>query len=274
VVAAVLICSCTGLWADTSINQIVTLDAEPSYSRRHHALHHLSAAKLSGYAPLLIDFMCAEQVPEGMREVDYMSLVNDIYNLLLSNGTEVQQLFNICLEVIPDKSAGLIWRDYCMQKFNYTLGREDLSSESIQQALVLLDAATTGAYPRIQGTAFTAAYQYRNHPFEPKPDFLNETILGERALTAAKNESIPLIDRITALQTAGKCRAVGTLPFALMLLDETSAEAVMLQVAAIATIGDLGSAEHLDLLYQFRLSPDVRIRTATRSAIQCIQSRI
>lgn len=260
-----------GFAAVDPVQEITTLNAEPSYEKRHHSLHGLSATLLASNSSSLIDFMCAEQVPEGMREVDYMSLVNDIYNLLLTNDTEVQQLFDISLKVIPDKSAGQIWRDYCMQKLNYTLGREDVAPESIQQALALLDTATQGAYPRMQGTAFIAAYKFKDHPFDPKPNFLNTQTLGERALTAAKDVSKPLIDRITSLQTAAKCDVAGTLAYATTLISESETSEPMLKVVALATIGQIGSEAQIPLLSEYRLSPDIRLRKAARVAINRIQ---
>lgn len=264
--------SAKNLLADSPIDAIITLEADPPFTSRHHLLHRLPASILGAHSEELIDFMRAEEVPGGMREGEYMSLVNDIYNLLLSNGIEVQQLFDICLEVIPDESAGEIWRDYCMQKLNYTLGREDIATESIQEALKLLDAATQGAYPRMQGTAFIAAYQFRDHPFDPKPEFLNEKILGERALEAAKNEKIPLIDRITALQTATKCKSVGTLDYATTLLASSEPVEPMLKVVALATVGQLGDEAQIPLLSEYRLSPDVRFRKASREAVTRIES--
>lgn len=272
-VAAAFLCSCLGLIADSTINQIIGLEAAPSYTQRHHALHQLPSHKLSANAQLLIDFMCAEQVPEGMEEAEYLSLVNDMYNLLLANGIEVQQLFDICLKVIPDESAGAIWRDYCMQKLGYTLGREDISAESIQQGLKLLDLATHGRYPSMQGTALIVAHQIVQGSFNPRPIFLNEGAIGQRALAAASNPEAPLIDRITALQIACVCRAEGTRELATKLLEEDAQDLVMLQVVAIASLGELGTAAALERLQQYRLSPDIRLRTASRVSIQRIQDR-
>lgn len=277
ILVAVLVLSFTflasALQADRNVSKIITLDAEPDYSHRYHSLHRLTGSELSGNAQELIAFMRAEQVPEGMHEAEYMSLVNDIYNLLLENRTEVRQLFDICLEVIPDESAGRIWRDYCMQKLGYTLDRDDIAPEKIQSALKLLDAATQGAYPRMQGTAFIVAYLHKDHPFEPKPGFLDERILGARALSAARDDSKPLIDRITALQTATKCGHPGTLGYALSIINAVGRVEPMLKVVAIASVGQLGGRAQLPLLDEYRLSADVRFREAARAARQKLQNQ-
>jgi hypothetical protein len=272
IIACVCLVAQLGL-AQTQIESIISLAAEPIYTQRHHQLHQLSSAALEGGAEELIAFMRAEQVPEGMREDEYMSIVNDIYNLLLTNGTEVQQLFDLGLEVIPNELAGQIWRDYCVQKLGYTLGREDIAPDSIQRALALLDRATQGAYPALQGTALVVAYQHKDHPFNPKPAFLETQVLGERALAAAQDPSKPLIDRITGLQTAAKVGAVGTLEYAVAMLAQTEQGEPMLKVVSLAVVGQLGSESQIPLLAEYRLSPDTRLRKAARSALQKLQGQ-
>ena len=263
----------SALMADQNVSKIVTLAAEPSYSHRYRLLHQLPDAALDGQAEDLIAFMRAQRVPAGMNEAEYMSLVNDIYNLLLKNGTQVQRLFEICLEVIPDQEAGRIWRDYCMQKLGYTLDRDDIAPANIHSALQILDAATQGAYPRMQGTAFIVAYMHKDLSFDPQPGFLDVKILGSRALSAAKDESIPLIDRITALQTAAKCRYPGTLEYAASLIAEREQGEPMLKVVAIACIGQLGSPAQQPLLDEYRLSADIRLRSAARTALRKIKEQ-
>jgi hypothetical protein len=262
-----LLIFCSFVQAANGVADIVTLDPEPSYSQRHAILHSLSVARLASDSQVLIEFMRAEQVPQEMDEVEYMALVNDIYNLLLANGTEVQQLFDICLEVIPNEVAGKIWRDYCMQKLAYTIGRDDLEPESIQKALGLLDSATRGEYPKMQGTALVVAMQHLAHPFDPQPEFLNSQTLGQRALKAAKDDGRPLIDRITALQIAAECRASGALGYATALILDDGQVEPMLRVVAVACLGQLGDQSHIPMLEEYRLSPDIRVRTAVRSAI-------
>jgi HEAT repeat protein len=41
----------------------------------------------------------------------------------------------------------------------------------------------------------------------------------------------------------------------------------MLRVVAVACLGQLGDQSHIPMLEEYRLSPDIRVRTAVRSAI-------
>ncbi len=53
-----------------------------------------------------------------------------------------------------------------------------------------------------------------------------------------------------------------------------SREPVQFRMAAMATLGILGDASDLSLLEKHTASPDMRLRTASRSAIKKINSRL
>ena len=205
-----------------------------------------------------------------MRHDAYMSLVNDIYDRMLRAGVRPQALFDLSLEVIPDTQADSVWRDYCAQKLKETLTREDVSTGSRQQGFALLDALTGGAYPEMQGTGLLVAGALLEQPLSDVPAFLNKDTLGERAVACAQNAQAPLIDRITALQAAALFEAPGALEVAISLQASDGSEPVMLQVSALAAIGTLGGSEHRALLERHRLSPDIRLRKAARSALSRI----
>lgn len=260
--------------AASTVEQITTVSAQPPFTARHHQLHQLGVKELNAGAGALITFMRAERVPEGMDPVEYMSLVNDSFNLLVKNGIQVQQLFELILQVVPDESAGVVWRDYCVQKLGYTLDRNDISLQGLTAGLKLLDRLTLGDYPPMQGTALIVANQLASHPILSSTDFLNQRSIGERALSCAIDPAKPLIDRMTALQVAGMCDAPGTLNCAVSLLTAGEDVQIMLKVAAMATIGQTGSVAEIPLLADYRKSPDVRLRKAARSAMKQLQGDI
>ncbi|MGB0370138.1 MAG: hypothetical protein ACPGN3_02215 [Opitutales bacterium] len=263
------------LRAEFSVEDITNLSSEPSFEERHHALHRLSGDQLSDGYRWLFSFMKDENVPEGMRRVDYMSLVNDIFNVLLENDLKAQDLLELSIDTIPKMDADLVWRDYCVQKFGYLLGRSDLSPASVHRALSLLDNATSGAFPGLQGTALIVACKViERHP-EIESYFLDKGKIGMRAIKSAQSLEASLLDRVTALQVAARYRAEGTLAYSIKLIEESLSKELdtMLLVSAIAALGELGDLSHESLLKEHRFSPDVRLRSASRRALNEISTK-
>lgn len=260
--------------ADVGVSAIVSLSESPNYVQRHHALHKLSTSELEAGASALIDFMSRQQVPKQMDQVEYMSLVNDSFNRLIGQGIRSEQLLNLIIEVIPDQSRHEVWRDYSVQKLGYTLNREDISAAAKQAGFDMLERATSGEFPRMQGTALMIAFKLSER-YASQFDFLTEAHLGKVALKCAADPDSELIDRVTALQIAGLCAAPGALDYCKSILrsDERSRHAEMLLVSAIATIGELGNEQDLIYVENFRLSPDIRFRSATQTAFNKIQRR-
>ena len=276
VVALVGLCiGSTGAHAVSDIDRISSLDANPRFAERHHTLHKLSAGDLESGAAQLIDFMREQQVPTGMRPVDYMSLVNDSFNLLVKNHIRADELLRLILEVIPDESADEVWRDYAVQKLGYTLDRQDISPATLDAGLAMLERVVRGEFPRVQGTGLIVAFKLsetfaRTHPF------LQKEALGGMALAGAKDEGALLIDRVTALQVAALCGRTDALSYAKLLIRNgvSDEQETMLLVSAIAVVGEQGGASERALVEAFHLSPDIRIRAATRTALQKIEARL
>jgi hypothetical protein len=250
---------------------ITSLEAKPAFALRHHQLHALSDAQLREGAQSFIQFMKDEKVPQGMHPVDYMSLVNDMFNRMLESDIAVEQIFNLSLRVIVDPSAGLVWRDYCVQKLGYTLNRDDLSTESVAKGLTVLDRVCTNEFPYLQGTALIVAFYLIDYEFEASGRFLTRSEIGRRALSCAGDADRPLIDRITGMQVAGMCRAEGCAALVESLIIQEETTPVMLKVAAMAAAGELKSKPHYALIEPYSLSPDIRLRKAASTALQRIK---
>ncbi len=260
------------MYANSAVGQITSLKERPSFTQRHHTLHKLSASELATGANQLIDFMRAQRVPQNMRPVDYMSLVNDSFNLMVKHDIRAEELLKLIVSVIPNNSADEVWRDYAVQKLGYTLDRKDISESSLEAGFLMLDRATKGEFSRVQGTALIVALKLSDAYGNAYP-FLNKSALGQSALTCAQDPEALLVDRVTALQAAGLCGESRALDYSrsILLRGNTKTSETMLFVSAIAVLGERGTSEDLILLNKHRLSPDVRIRSATISAISKIR---
>ena len=270
----VLLCfSGAAIHASSAVEQIISLKGMPSFTQRHHALHKLTASQLGTGAGQFIDFMRAQRVPENMRPVDYMSLVNDSFNLMVKHDIRAEELLKLIVSVIPNASADEVWRDYAVQKLGYTLDRIDISKESLEAGFVMLERAMKGDFSRVQGTALIVALKLSDACGDAYP-FLKKSALGQSALICAQNSDAVLIDRVTALQVAGLCDSPGALDYSrsILLRKNTKTAESMLFISAIAVLGERGTSEDLILLNKHRLSPDIRIRSATTSAISKIRA--
>lgn len=266
--------ACT-LSAAFVVDEITSLEASPSFTERHHTLHKLRVGELEAGATQLIDFMRVQQVPQGMRPVDYMSLVNDSFNLLVAHDLRAEELLLLTLEVIPDAAADEVWRDYAVQKLGYTLDRNDISEGSRDAGFAMLERAANGEFPRVQGTALVVAVKL-GAEFDERYSFLKKERLGQLALACAQDEDALLMERVTALQVAARCGSPEALNYSrsILLRGNTSASQTMLFVSAIAVLGERGTSKDLAALDAHRLSPDVRIRSASMSAIRKIKQTL
>lgn len=221
----------------------------------------------------LIDFMARGQVPPGMRKNEYLSLANDIYDLLLAEGTAAQQLLDHAFSVIPDTQSEPVWRDYCIQKLAPTLSHPAVAPGSVLPGLDLLERLIDGEFPELQGVALIAASQLQSSDIARRHNVLTPAYLGKQALRCASDAKSPLPDRVTALQIAGRYLPGKTQGYAGSLLAaEQQDTAVMLKISAIATLGQIGNETHLPLIRSYRRSADIRLRKAARVAIERLGS--
>jgi hypothetical protein len=255
------------------LKQIVSPDAQPSFEVRHHLLHRIQQSDLKNGSSTLIGFMARGQVPLEMHKDEYLSLANDIYDKLLAEGGAAQSLLDHALAVIPEGERDFVWRDYCVQKLATTLSHPAVSSESVQQGLDLLKRLIDGQYPELQGTALIVASKLEATGMSHPHIALKPSHIGKQALSCASNADSPLLDRVTALQIAGRYLPQKTLTYASSLLDTDQHDtAVMLKVSAIATLGQIGNETHISLIQPYRRSMDIRLRKAARIAMQRLNS--
>jgi hypothetical protein len=253
------------------VGMIVSAEASPHYKQRHHLLHTMSPADLRTASDRLFTFMADGQSPEHMNEGDYLSLCNDIYDLLFALGINQPQLLAHALKVIPDENRMLVWRDYCIQKMAETLAAEGIDEAARQQGIQLLSELASGRFPGLQGTALIVAHELSQRPAFVAESGLSMVSIGQKALQCAQDSSAELIDRVTALQIATRCATPGTLEYVRSTLSDELPAEPMLKVSSIAAVGVLGTPEDSVLLSAYRQSPDIRYRKAARSALKNLE---
>jgi hypothetical protein len=256
----------------SSISQILSPEAEPSFIERHHHLHSLNADALHRHSESLLEFLSRPAAPPaGMEPNDFHSLRNDVADLLIDHDIAHAEHLRISIAAIADPNGDLIWRDYCIQKLPELLNVEGPADEDRRTAAALIDSLTADPASGLAGTTLIAAMRLSRTPaadLAPATD-----TLAARAIAIASDEAAPLPDRVTALQVAAIYRHPETARLALdFLADRSSSETTMLRVGAIAALGELGDASHREAIERYRLSTDTRLRAAARTALARIDN--
>lgn len=264
----------TAVFAEPSSNaltRILSPDAHPAFAERHHLLHQLSTGDLRPRARDLIEFLRRDTPPPGMIPDDFLSLKNDVSSLLSQHNLLPAEHLALAIDTILDSKRDEIWRDYCLQALPALLRGEGTRSHDLNRARILLDNLTQGEVPRLTGTALLSAHRMLDEgpaKLAPAPG-----VLAARALVIAQDQEAPLIDRVTALQVAAMLEAPGVFDYAAAHSSELGGGLPdMLHVSAFAALGYSRDPAHIPLLEQHRLSPDIRLRAAARSAIQRLQN--
>jgi len=250
--------------AREAVAAVVSTEPDPAFELRHHMLHGLDAEGLSAGAASLIGFLGTHAVPERMDPVDYLSLKNDVFDLLLRARIRVPELAGLLVDGLGEDSHP-IWKDYCLQKIPETLGVLPRDATVTSELVERVRYFASGAHQEYTGTALIAA---KSMSSDFSPPLVAAAEVAELAYRCAAAEGASPIDRVTALQIAAELRHPGTVPLAISILDAESDEPpAMLRVSAIAALGAAGDVTHRSLVERFRLSNDLRLRAAAKTAL-------
>jgi len=178
-------------------------------------------------------------------------------------------------EMYNDKSFDTMWRDYCVQFITNYYERRWIYSNSAQTVSETNDSETGMKKEAIEavywdaikeidttiaGTALlgltsiarTGADIDRKRIKKAVEDILAEPACGEPT-------------RITALRLAGSLGCDKILPEARIIAQ--IGETITLRMAAIATIGDLGTADDIELIESLKADKEPRIRAIASKSL-------
>ena len=136
-----------------------------------------------------------------------------------------------------------------------------------QEMMAAYEEALTERNNSIGGTALLGMA----HLCEDYAEF-DKTVVGQKALQMAFDQSTDQRSRSAAFQVAGRLKCGDVLPLARSVA--TSGEGVALRMSALAAIGDVGTGEDVDLLQPIAIGSDSSLRMAASKAVARIKSRM
>lgn len=239
-----------------TIGRIVNTDGTVSFNERLAAVRFLGTRLSGEEIEGLHDFLL-------VRNRD--SLVkNDILNKLRTQDTLPAGLTDVLAAIYEDQQQDPPLRHYALQ--HAALGYGKAAVEDKVRIQNLLWSATTEINSGIPGTALLGL----KHLAEVDPN-VDESKVGEAALSIATNPQANELARITAMRICGELGVRQILSTAMAFSE--SAQSVSLRMAAIATVGDLGGAAQKELLQRLAMDSEPRVQTAAQSALQRLQQR-
>lgn len=159
-----------------------------------------------------------------------------------------------------DVHTDLVWRDCCIQHLA-DLYRQDPANSEIQQVLLRASKERSG---NLAATALLAIRKNVSSGF-------TQEVLLQRAFALAADATYSDTVRLTALQVCAELGDIRVLPLAREI--NRSQSSIHLRMSAIAVLGRLGEVHDHELIKQYVLSSDTRLRTAAKAALELLNQR-
>lgn len=259
-----------------AVRVAIGLDGDrKDYNAREKALRQLTrqlpAEDVKGLL-LFLDLQTREQKDLDLRR--FSAIKNDILDILSRQDQPPPGLGSQLVKMYRDTGHDNVWRDYCIQylagSYDATkatgveTNEPDMTRKEIEKAYW---EALTEKDKTIAGTALLAVERLsRNHAeFDRKK-------VEEAALALATDERCGEASRITALRVCAMMNKAEALPSAKIVAQ--TGESVTLQMAAIATVGDLGGREDVELLKSMARSSEKRISNIASAAVTRLTQRL
>jgi hypothetical protein len=228
----------------------------------------------------------------GMREIAFNAVKNDVLDVLLRQNELVDGLGQILADMANDESYGDMWRDYAVQffanyyeqKFSSTEGTENTEEENgsfiekdqelTEEQRSMLDTYWGFAEDAENSSAGTALiglkYLSRNY------GEIDQKRIVKTAVDIINDDTRPIGPKITALRMfdtkSGDTideEAQASAADAARIIAQTG-ENTVLRMAAVATLGDIGSDADVEFLQSVLESEDKNMRKVAQAALDKI----
>jgi hypothetical protein len=244
------------------------------YMARITAVHQLPANLAPAEIQALVWLLHQKYASQGdLTQESLAALKNDILDALIQQTHLPSDLGRTIVEMYRDRSADLIWRDYCVQHFPMYYERRwsnsgtEVAPASVaddperREILAAFDEALREKENGIAGTALLSLYRLSG-----KCPEATVSGIGEKALALAQDGACEVQTRISAVAVCGLTGRAEILPEARILAQ--TAEVLPLRLASIAVIGTLGNAQDKELLESLRVGPDKKLIPAIDAALR------
>jgi len=213
------------------------------------------------------------QGQKDLNLLEFNGVKNDALDVLLKQEKLPDGLGSRLVEMYRDKEHDDVWRDYCVQYFaeyykqkwpdSANVEKEEPERTEIKSAYW---EAVTEKDKTIAGTALigleSLSRQYKE---------IYRDRISSNALELANEDTCIEASRITALRICGMMKKMDVLPSARIVAQ--TGETITLRMAAIATIGDLGDNEDMELVKSLAADPEKRISSIAQSALRRLEKR-
>ena len=201
----------------------------------------------------------------------FAALKNDALEALLRQATIPSDLGKEMVGMYRDRTTDLVWRDYLVQHFPMYVERRwpDANAPADPGRAEIFKAFDEALQEKDNGIAGTALLSfYRLVGKAPEAD---PATIGQNALALAKDGTCAVQTRVSAVGICGLTGQIAILPDARILAQ--TAEAIPLRLAAIATIGSLGTQEDRELLESLKAGSEERLHKAADAALKKLNKK-
>ncbi len=222
---------------------------------------------------LFLDFhIDQEAIGIKLRPMVFNALKNDALDVLLRQNERVDGVGSVLVHMYRDKTHDTMWRDYCVQYF-YEYYRQKWPDETTvardPEHAALVKAYWEAAAETDTDVAGAALLGLER--FSRSRATYDRQRVAELVLSAALNESTCETSRITALRLCGEMKLAAVVTCAREVAQTGSTPP--LRTAAIATLGDVGTRQDLDVVESLALSSNKRIGRIATAALAKLKAR-
>ena len=216
------------------------------------------------YDLILKNILLASQ-PEGMYYRAWHAVFNDALNALVRGQTvRIDALPSHLRAIMKDAKRNLVIRDYALQ---HLLAYAEFRMETSER-LALINSI----WPEVQagGHTLPGTYLLALLHTPSREGWPTKAETAERAWKLLQDDQTHILSQITALQTCGQLGHQPALAMALEIAADTKAH-MSLRTAAIATIGNLGSATEQTYLKDLNKKIPKRLQFAVSAALRKLE---
>ena len=237
---------------------------ESGYLAKCNLAHDLGTSLQDDEVSALLRFISSSPKELSMTRGHFNSVGDKVINALQRQNTIPPALVDSLITMFNDKTGDFTWRDYCVQHLGqlYSSG----ASEGKREQVRTVWEAALKPESRMAGTVVLALRRNMGQ------EGISKAYVSQQAAKVAMDDQQPDASRLTAIQVAASLGNRDMLPLAHDIVQ--SRHTVPFRMSAMASIGMLGDASDLELLSRYTSSSDMRLRTASRAAVEKIEARL
>lgn len=258
-----------------AVRAVVGLDPEKANGRARTAALNTLTPRLStnDIDGLTLFLHLTNDKATSLPDSTFTSLKSDVLEVLVRQDAVPDGLGGEVVAMFHDRDQGDVWRDYCLQYLSSCYDAQQPVAAAMTNdpaRTAMLDAYQSALLEKDKTLAGTAMigleYLSRRH------SEVSRQALTSNVLALANDEACGEGSRITALRMCAMLGSAGVLPTARVLAQ--TGQTTTLRMAAIATIGDLGDGQDINLLTSLAGGSEKHISGIASNALTQLKQRL